>query len=111
MTTLLDLETEYNLRKLAPKIGTHTPDDARHLLWALDMNTTDDNQRIGMDDEPYYIAFLSDLLNTMDIEMTPKKAGALCRTLCLVTKRQSAGYCVAWNEKQLEILKETFAHE
>jgi len=110
MKPLLDLETEYNLRKLAPRIGNYTPYDARQLLQALEIHSTEDNRRIGMDDELYYIAFLSDVMDYLD-DMTPKKAGALCRALCLVTKRQSAGYCVAWNEKQLEILKENFAHE
>ena len=105
---LLDLETEFNLRRLAPKIGNFTPFDARLLLCELKNQSTGANQRMGLDDKPYYMISLADMIPNLNESMTPKRVGALCRALCLEMRRKTPGYAVAWNEEQLDILNARF---
>jgi len=109
--SLLDLETEFELRRLAPKVGEYTPHDARDLIITLRMFSTNSNARIGLDDLQYYRAFLQDLMEDLPDNLTPKRAGAVCRALCLTIHRQGPGFVVAWNEKQLEILEKYFQIE
>ncbi len=106
--SLLDLETEFELRRLAPKVGECTPRDARELIITLKMFSTNEYARIGMDDRPYYQAFLQDLMPELPDSLTPKRAGALCRALCLNMRRLGPGFVVAWNDKQVDILERYF---
>jgi hypothetical protein len=105
---LIDLEMEYSLRRLAPRIGEYSPNDARQLLITLEQHSAAENQFTGLDDRPYYLAFLADLMPDLPADLTPKRAGALCRMLCLTMQRRGPGFVVAWNNEQLEILKNYF---
>jgi len=109
--SLLDLETEFELRRLAPKVGEYTPHDARDLIVTLKAYSLHNPQKIGLDEQPYYQAFLQELMLGLPENLTPKRAGALCRALCLTMHRQGPGFVVAWNEKQLEILEKYFQIE
>jgi hypothetical protein len=110
-TTLIDLETEFALRRAAPRIAVNSPFEAKSIVEALIAHSLPERMHIGLDEEPYYLVLLADIQDDLPESLTPKRAGSLCRVLGLVLRRQKEGFAVAWSQTQLEILSGYFKIE
>lgn len=110
MARILDMATLALLQEEAPKVTVPSYLGYQGVVRSLAMwasmhpaNGTDVNGRI------YWIAALHDLQPLIAMQsVTPKQVGNACRNFCLVMKREGDGYCVAWSEKQLDILRKAF---
>jgi hypothetical protein len=103
---LIDLETLVEIKKVAPQVTETPPKEARLILAVLDGDTSEFSTRhIGMDDRPYFEAWLSDIQEYLPEALTPKRAGLLCRAMGLTLFRQNKGMRIAWTQPQIDILR------
>lgn len=103
---LIDLETLIAVKRAAPQVTETPPYEARLILSALEAHmAAADEPRIGMDDKPYFEAWLADIQYQLPAALTPKRTGLICRAMGLTLYRRNQGMRIAWTPKQLEILR------
>ena len=104
---LIDLETLIAVKRAAPQVTETPPREARMIITGLQALETENiaEQRIGMDDKPYFEAWLAEIQVYLPEALTPKRAGLICRAMGLTLYRRNQGMRIAWTPKQLEILR------
>lgn len=103
---LIELEVLVKIKKAAPQVTETPPREARIILAVLDGEAKNfASLQIGMDDKPYFEAWLSDVQAYLPAALTPKRAGLLCRAMGLTLYRQNKGMRIAWTQDQIDILR------
>lgn len=110
---LIDLETLVEIKKVAPQVTETPPEEARLILAVLETCFNEmaeqhigiAERHIGMDDRPYFEAWLSDIQEYLPKALTPKRTGLLCRAMGLTLYRQNKGMRIAWTQPQIVILR------
>ena len=109
---LIDLETLVEIKRAAPQVTETPPREARLILSALEATMVEATEsHIGMDDRPYFEAWLSDVQEYLPEALTPKRTGLLCRAMGLTLFRQNKGMRIAWTQEQISILRKYLSHK
>lgn len=105
---LVEPETFYEVRRAAPQVCVFSVRAALRVIDALVQLSTPENERTGWDFEPYYEAPQKHLLPFLPEYTSSSQLGAILRALGLGSIRRGEGYCVFWNQAQLQILQRRF---